>query len=322
MDALQELWTGRKKTKGPSWRHMSRLARREALTGYLFISPWLIGFFIFTLLPMIATIAFTFTNIRIGTSDAAQFIGLQNYKTWFGDGNVLHALGVTLKFAVIALPIGMALPILLALVMNSAYLWGKPVFRTLFYFPYIIPFVAAIFIWGAMINPDTGWVNQALRALGVQNPPGWLEDTTWVYPGLVILGLWGIGNAMLISLAALQGVPSELYDAARIDGAGYWRSMINVTLPLISPVIFYNLLLTIVGLFQYFLVPLVLNQGTGRPGGATMFYNLYLYKTFFTFQNMAYGATMAWMLFLLILLVTVVLFWSSKYWVYYAGEAR
>jgi len=127
---------------------------------------------------------------------------------------------------------------------------------------------------------------------------------------------------MLINLASLQGVPTELYDAAKIDGAGYWRSMWSVTLPLISPVIFYNLLLTMVGLFQYFLVPLVLNQGTGRPGGATMFYNLYLYKTFFTFQNMAYGATMAWMLFLLILLVTLVLFWSSKYWVYYAGEAR
>jgi ABC-type sugar transport system permease subunit len=322
MDALQELSTGRKKTKGPGWRGMGKMARREALTGYLFISPWLIGFLVFTLVPMVATIGFTFTNIRIGTNESAQFVGLQNYKTLIGDGNVIHALGVTLKFALIALPIGMALPIILALLMNSAYLFGKPVLRTLFYFPYIIPFVAAIFIWGSIINPDTGWLNQALRGLGVQNPPGWLEDTTWVYPGLVILGLWGIGNAMLINLASLQGVPTELYDAAKIDGAGYWRSMWSVTLPLISPVIFYNLLLTMVGLFQYFLVPLVLNQGTGRPGGATMFYNLYLYKTFFTFQNMAYGATMAWMLFLLILLVTLVLFWSSKYWVYYAGEAR
>jgi len=127
---------------------------------------------------------------------------------------------------------------------------------------------------------------------------------------------------MLIFLASLQGVPTELYDAANIDGAGWWGSFTNVTLPLISPVIFYNLTLSIVGLFQYFTVPLVLNQGTGAPGGATMFYNLYLYKTFFTYQNMAFGATMAWLLFVIILLVTLVLFRSSKYWVYYAGERQ
>jgi multiple sugar transport system permease protein len=173
-----------------------------------------------------------------------------------------------------------------------------------------------------MINPETGWVNEVLRAIGIENPPNWLQDTTWVYPGLVILGLWGIGNAMLINLSALQGVPTELYEAAKLDGAGWWRSLFSVTLPMISPVIFYNLLLTIVGVSQYFLVPLVLNQGTGAPGGATMFYNLYLYKTFFTFQNMAYGAALAWILFGVILAVTLLLFWSAKYWVYYAGEAK
>ncbi|MCB0149448.1 MAG: sugar ABC transporter permease, partial [Caldilineaceae bacterium] len=148
------------------------------------------------------------------------------------------------------------------------------------------------------------------------------NDTTWVYPALVILGIWGVGNAMLIFLASLQGVPTEMYDAAKIDGAGWWATMFNVTLPLISPVIFYNLTLAIVGLFQYFTVPLVLNQGTGAPGGATMFYNLYLYKQFFTYQNMAYGATMAWLLFAIILLVTLVMFGTQKYWVYYTAESR
>jgi multiple sugar transport system permease protein len=249
-------------------------------------------------------------------------VGLQNYALLLRDRQIWHSLMVTVKFSIIALPVGMILPIALAMLMNSAYLYGKAIFRTLFYFPYVIPFVAAIFIWGAMLNPTTGWINEFLRAIGISNPPNWLNDTRWVYPGLVILGLWGIGNAMLINLAALQGVPTELYEAAKIDGAGWWRSMWNVTIPMISPVIFYNLLLTVVGLFQYFTVPLVLNGGTGAPGGSTMFYNLYLYKTFFTFQNMAYGATMGWFLFVIIMIVTLVLFWSAKYWVYYAAEAR
>ncbi|MEA3337876.1 MAG: sugar ABC transporter permease [Chloroflexota bacterium] len=320
MEAITE-FQSRPEKKGAGWRGMSRMARREALTGYLYISPWLIGFLIFTLIPVIASVVFTFTNIRLGSGEAVNFVGLENYRTLFRDTQVWESLLITIKFGLIALPVGMILPIILALLMNSAYLYGKYFMRVLFYFPYIIPFVAAIFIWGAIINPETGWLNMALEGLGVKNPPNWLNDPTWVYPALVILGLWGIGNAMLINMAALQGVPTELYDAAKVDGAGFWRTLFNVTLPLISPVIFYNLLLTVVGLFQYFLVPLVLNSGTGAPGGATMFYNLYLYKTFFTYQNMAYGATMGWLLFLVILVVTIFMFWSAKYWVYYAGDS-
>lgn len=319
MSVLQELQRGPRRTK---FSFQSKLARREALIGLAFISPWLIGFLIFTLVPMLATIGFTFTNIKIGSAEPVRFVGLRQYQLLFQDRQVLHSLLVTIKFGLIALPVGMILPLLIALLMNSAYLYARPFFRTFFYFPYVIPFVASIFIWGAMLNPSTGWINRALGAMGVHPLPGWLRDPTWVYPGLVILGLWGIGNAMLINLSAMQGVPTELYDAAKIDGAGFWQSLIHVTLPMISPVIFYNLLLSIVGLFQYFLAPLVLNQGTGEPGGATMFYNLYLYKTFFTYQNMAFGATMAWLLFLVILVVTIVLFRTSRYWVYYAGESR
>jgi multiple sugar transport system permease protein len=173
-----------------------------------------------------------------------------------------------------------------------------------------------------MLNSETGWINAALRWLGITDPPGWLEDPTWVYPALIFIGLWGIGGAVIIYLAGLQGIPTELYDAARVDGAGWWMTLFNVTLPLMSPIFFYSLILGVVELFQYFQVPLVINNGTGRPGGATMFYNLNLYKTFFTFQNMSYGATLAWVLFVVILAVTIVLFWSSKYWVFYAGETR
>ena len=143
-----------------------------------------------------------------------------------------------------------------------------------------------------------------------------------MYPALVLVGLWGIGSAVIINLAGMQNVPTELYDAARVDGAGWWGQLRNVTLPLMSPVIFYSITLGTVGVLQYFLVPLVLYSGDGRPGGSTFFYNIYLYKTFFTFQDMSFGATLAWLLFVIILALTLVLFWSAKYWVYYAGETK
>ena len=160
---------------------------------------------------------------------------------------------------------------------------GQMFFRSLFYMPYIVPFVAAVFLWGGMLNPETGWINRFLLWVGVprESLPLWANDINWVYPTYVIMGIWGIGNAMLIMLAGLQGVPTELYDAAKVDGANGWQTFWKVTFPMISPVIFYNLVLSMVGLFQYFLVPLVVNQGTGSPGGATYFYNLYLYKNIF-----------------------------------------
>jgi multiple sugar transport system permease protein len=163
-------------------------------------------------------------------------------------------------------------------------------------------------------------VNRVLEFLGVQNPPGWIDDPGWVYPGLVIIGLWGVGAAVIINIAGLRSIPTELYDAAYIDGAGWWATLRHITLPLMSPVIFYSLTLSIIEVLQYFLVPLVLNNGTGEPGGQTLFYNLYLYKQFFLFQNMSYGATLAWFLFLITLAITLVLFWSARFWVYYAGE--
>jgi multiple sugar transport system permease protein len=319
-------------------RGMSPLTRREMKTGVLFLSPWLFGFLAFTFLPMIATLIFSFLNLRItdGIFNPTKFVWLDNYiqlfkdpqagvdpRTWFSS-QTPSSLLITIKFALFALPIGIFAPLGLALLMNNPGLKGQFIFRTLFYMPFIIPFVASIFIWGGMLNPETGWINQVLLMLGVakENLPQWANDVNWVYPTYVIMGIWGIGNAMLIMLAGLQGVPTELYDAAKVDGANSWGAFVNVTFPMISPVIFYNLVLNIVGLFQYFLVPLVVNSGTGRPGGATMFYNLYLYKTFFTFQNMSYGATLAWLLFLIILAVTIFLFATARFWVYYAGESR
>jgi len=319
MNMLTELSRPRKSSL---FTKLSPLARREARWGLLFLSPWIIGFLAFTLIPVLASLGLTFTNYTLTQSEPVRFVGLANYRTLMSDSQVWKSLLVTIRFGLIALPVGMILPLALALLMNNEYLVAKSLFRTLFYFPFIIPFVAAVFIWQAMINPEFGWINYWLRGLGVQNPPRWINDPNWVYPGYVIMGLWGIGNAMVINLAALQGVPTELYDSAKIDGAGRWSRLIYITLPMISPVLFYLLILNVVGLFQYFLVPLVVNSGTGEPAGATLFYNLVLYKTFFTYQNMAYGSTMAWLLFVIILLVTLVLFRTANRWVYYAGETR
>jgi ABC-type sugar transport system permease subunit len=301
-------------------RGLSPLARREARWGLLFISPWLIGFFAFTLVPMIATLAFTFTNVNLNQKQPLRFVGLENYQAVFSDAGTWQSLTVTLKYALLALPIAVLLPLSVALLLGSRHLRFAGVFRVLFFLPYVVPFVAGVLIWQSMLNVDSGWIDQFLKFLGVQDPPNWLQDPTWVYPGLVLLGVWGIGAGVIVYLAGLAGIPTEYYDAARIDGAGVWASFRPVTLPPLSPVIFYTLILAIVEVLQYFLVPLVLNQGTGEPGGTTLFLNLYIYKNFFAYQNMSYGATLAWILFGLTLVITLMVFASARKWVYYAAE--
>jgi ABC-type sugar transport system permease subunit len=297
------------------------LAQRESLWGFLFISPWIIGFLLLTLIPVVATLVFTFLNLRLNQQTPVRFVGLENYATLLEDPRAWEALGVTLRFALIALPVGLVLPFAMAMLMNSKHLRGSRIFQALFFMPYIIPFVAALFAWGSMLNGEQGWLNGLLGVFGVEGPD-WLNDPTWIYPGLVVIGLWGIGSAIIINLAGLQNVPTELYDAAEVDGAGFWGRLRHVTIPMMSPVIFYSLVLGTVGVMQYFLVPLVLNSGTGRPAGTTYFFNIYIYNTFFTFGNVSYGATLAWLLFVVILVLTLLLFWSARFWVYYAGEAK
>lgn len=301
-------------------RRMSPIARREARWGLLFIAPWIVGFLAFTLIPMLATLAFTFTNVSLSQQQPLRFVGLDNYATLVGDGQTWESLGVTLRFAALALPVGVILPFLVALLLSSPSLRAQAVFRVLFFMPYVVPFVAGVLIWQSMLNPSGGWMNQFLRFVGIANPPSWFQDPVWVYPGLVLIGSWAIGGGVIVYLAGLRGIPTEYYDAAKIDGAGWWAQLRHVTLPLISPVIFYTLILSIVDVLQYFLIPLVLNQGTGEPGGSTSFLNLYIYKNFFTYQNMSYGATLAWLLFALTLVITLLVFRSARRWVYYAGE--
>jgi multiple sugar transport system permease protein len=299
---------------------LAPIARREARSGYLFIAPWIIGFLAFTLIPMIVSLAFTFTNVNLDQQAPLEFVGLKNYAQLFADKQTWDSLAVTIRFALFNLPIAITLPFVIALVMNSPLLRGASLFRIGWFLPYVIPFVSGVFAWQGMLNLETGWVNIVLKLIGISNPPNWLQDTAWVYPSLAFIGIWSIGAALIVNLAGLKGIPTELYDAARIDGAGWLAQLRNVTLPMMSPVIFYSLILGVVDVLQYFLVPLVLNNGTGEPDGTTNFFNLYLYHNFFSFQRMSYGATMAWLLFAITLAVTLVLFRTSRRWVFYAGE--
>lgn len=299
---------------------MTPLARREARQGLLFISPWIIGFLAFTAFPMMATLAFSVSNIQLDQREPLRFVGFDNYsRLLFNDRQALASLEVTLRFAVLWLPISIVVPFGVALMLNARHLVGKGAFRVLLFMPYVVPFVAGALIWQSMLGQG-GWINLFIAGLGFPEPPAWLSSTTYVYPALVLIGIWGIGAGVIINLAGLRGIPTDYYDAAKIDGAGWWGQLRHITIPLMTPIIFFTLVLGIVEVLQYFLVPLVLTNGTGAPGGSTLFYNLYLYKQFFTFQNMSYGATIAWFLFVLTLIVTLLVFWSARRWVYYAGE--
>ena len=296
------------------------LARKEARWGFLFIAPWIVGFLGFTLIPMVASLVFMVTNLRLDQTDALRFVGLDNIIRMLGDHTTWDSLAVTIRFAAFNLPIALVVPFVVALILNSRYLRAVGLFRTLFFLPYVIPFVSGVLAWQGMLNLETGWVNGFLRLIGVQNPPNWLQDTTLIYPSLAFIGLWGIGAGVIVNLAGLRGIPTELYDAARIDGAGFWATLRNVTIPMMSPVIFYSLILGIVDVLQYFLVPLVLYNGTGEPGGSTLFFNLVLYKQAFNFYNYSNGATLGWLLFVITLAITLVVFRTSRRWVYAAGD--
>lgn len=301
------------------------LRQQEAKWGFIFISPWLIGFLLFTVMPMIVSFGFSLYDFQLATPDEAQFIGFDNWeRALFEDGLVWKGWRVTFLFAGISIPIGTISAFMLAVLLNSEHLIGRNIFRTLFYAPTMVPLIAAILIWNSVLNAHTGWINRFIeeitgyQAVGV-NGIRWLDEPNLVYFAYTFIGLWGIGNAVLITLAGLQGVPTELYEAAEIDGAGWTRRLIKITVPMVSPVIFYNLVLGVIGSLQYFIVPYVLNQGNGYPKGYTRFYMIHLYKQAFGFANMGYGATLAWLMFIVALILTVVLFGTARYWVYYSG---
>jgi multiple sugar transport system permease protein len=293
--------------------------RQQRVWGWIFLSPWIIGFVLFTAIPIIASFIFTFTSFALNSDAPITFIGLKNWQKLFSDPIALQALGVTIKFAIIAVPVGILLPLGMATLLNSKSLVGKRIWRLLFYMPYMVPAVSAIFVWQSFLNGTTGWLNRFLRIIGIADPPNWIQDESWILVAFLLVGVWGVGNAMLTMLATMQGVPTELYEAADVDGAGPFTKWRKITLPMISPVIFYNLVLSVIGLMQYFVVPYIMTRGTGNPNNSAYFFNMHLYKTAFTFFDMGYGATQAWLIFIIALVLTIGLFATSRRWVYYAS---
>ncbi len=297
-------------------RKRSTLARRRGRIGLWFVMPWIAGFFLWTAIPMVASAWFSLTDLNLVSGDPTNFVGLANWKRFFTDPEVRSSAMVTFKFGLIALPLAILVPMGLAYLLVSRNLRARNTFRLFFYMPSVIPFVAAVLVFGGVFNGRTGWVNGMLSWFGI-NGPDWFLDEFWVYPALAFIGLWGVGNAMIIFIASMNSVSRDMYDAATIDGASQRQMFRHITLPLISPIIFYNLIIALIGLFNYFLVPFVLNNGSGDPNGKTFFYALYFFRVGFRLFNMGYAATIAWGLFVFALLLTGLLFWSAKYWVHY-----
>jgi multiple sugar transport system permease protein len=266
---------------------------------------------------MAAALYYSLTDFDLRRPDDIHFVGLANYIHLLGDRNVHISVWVTLRFLALSVPLSLLAALGIAVLMNNRSVAGRSLLRTLFYMPMQIPLVASTLIWAAVLNSQTGWVNRLLGGAGIDGPD-WIGDPGWVLVTFSLLGLWGIGNAMLVFIAGLQGVPTELYDAAKVDGAGGWTRFRRITLPLITPVIFYNLLVGLVVGFQFFIQAYVLKNGI--PDDSTLFFNVNLYREAFTFNQLGYASALAWVLFLVILAVTIVLLLWSRRWVYYAAE--
>jgi multiple sugar transport system permease protein len=296
-------------------------AFREALWGFVFIGPWLIGLAVFAAGPMVASFVMSLTDFNLLAAEKVRFVGLDNYVRMTRDPLVATSIVATFKFALFFVPLTMLGSLAFALLLNNPRLVGKGVLRTLVYMPMMIPLVASTLVWIGFLNPNTGWLNEILRSVGIAGPD-WTNSDVWIYPALALIGLWGIGNFMLINLGGMQAVPSELYEAARIDGASAWTTLRRITIPLISPILLYNLIICVIATFQYFTQIYTLSNGNGDPNNATLFINLELFREAFWFSRMGYASAIAWLLFAIVLLLTLALFWLTRNRVYYAGGDR
>lgn len=286
----------------------------QTLWGYIFIGPWLIGFVIFALGPIIASFALSFTRYELIT--APQWIGLGNYATLLsGDRLFWLSLYNTVYYTVLSVPLGLTVAFLLAMLLNRRQP-GIGVYRTLFYLPVVSSGVAISLLWIWLLNPQFGMVNYLLRLVGLPGP-GWLVDGAWAKPALVLMSMWSVGGTVVVFLAGLQGVPRTLYEAASLDGANSWARFRHVTMPMMSPVIFFNLIIGMIGSFQVFTQAYIMTGG--GPQNATLFYVLHLFKQGFGLFRMGYAAALAWILFLIILVLTIVQMTLARRWVYYAG---
>ena len=292
-------------------------ATREALTCYLFLLPWGLGFLAFVLGPVAASFVLGFMDYEIVTPP--RFVGLDNYIELFtADRRFGMSMANTLYYVLVFVPLHIVVALLLALLLNQK-VRGIAVYRTLFYVPSIVPIVAGAILWVWILQPEWGMINSTLRMFGIDGPL-WLASLTWSKPALILMALWGSGSAMIIVLAGLQGVPQHLYEAAEIDGANRLQRFHHVTLPMLSPTLFFILVLSVIASFQVFTTAYVMTGG--GPAESTLFYMLYLYRRAFVLLDMGYAASMAWILFVAVLALTLVQFKLAGRWVYYEAEQR
>jgi multiple sugar transport system permease protein len=298
-----------------AWRGMSVARRQEATAGYLFISPWLIGFIVFIAGPMLASFVISFTRWNI-VSDPT-WVGLDNYQRIFtADKDFIQALKVTFKYALIYLPTFTIVGLAMAMALNVK-LKAVGVMRTLLYLPYVVPSIAATLVWVWVLNSRYGLLNTVLAWFGIEGP-NWFRDPKSALYGIVMIGLWGVGGSAVIYLAGLQNIPEHLYEAAIVDGASEWQKFRYVTIPMLSPTIFYQLVIGLIGVFQTFTSSFVATGG--GPLKSTFFYMLYLYNKAWESLRMGYASALAWILFAIILLITLLVFRSSPFWVHYEAE--
>lgn len=302
----------------PRTRPQFRLTmrKREALMGYVFLSPWILGFLIFLAGPMLASIYLSLTNYKM--IQPPQWIGLANYERMFTDPFVATSLRVTTIFTALSVPLSIVLALSVALLLNQKIV-ASGVFRTIFYLPSLISGVAVAIVFAWIFNYRFGILNYLLSLVGVDGP-NWLGHPRYALWAFIIMSLWGIGGNVIIYLAGLQGVPVSLHEAAKIDGANAWYRFWNITLPLITPVLLFTLIMGVIGTFQTFTSSYIMTGG--GPANATLFYLLYLYRNAFNWFEMGYASALAWLLFMIILTCTLILWSTSARWVYYEGNER
>lgn len=309
-------------TGGPARsRERSRLAalkRSELFWALVFLSPWLIGFLVFSGGPMLASLVLSFTEYDV--LNPPEWVGLSNYVAMFQDERLMRSIGNTFFYAALHVPLSMAIALFLAVLLDRARR-AAGFFRTVFYLPSITPAVATGVLWLWLLNPQTGLINRGLALVGIDGP-GWTTDPAWIKPGIVLMSLWGLGNTVVLYFAALRNVPQHLYEAARIDGAGAWQQFRHVTLPMISGTLFFTLVVGTIAALQLF-TEVYTMYFRGQESGVSedaLFYVIYLFRQAFEFLNMGYASAMAWLLFLIVLLITLVQVRLSRRWVYYEQE--
>ena len=291
--------------------------RHETILGWLMVSPWLIGFICFSALPMFASLIISFTEWDMLSKP--EWVGFENYKTlFFEDPLALHSLNITILFTIVSIPLNIVFGLALAMLLNTS-IRGLAIFRTIFYLPAILSGVAVALMWRWIFSTEFGLLNALLSMIGIEGP-AWLTDRIWVLPSFVIMRLWSVGGGMIIYLAGLQSIPTNLYEAAKIDGANWWHRTRFITLPMLSPTIFFQLIVGFIFSMQIFTEAFIMTNG--GPADASLFYLLYLYRQAFQYFDMGYASALAWVLFVVILVLTIILFKTGKSWVYYELDTK